>query len=150
MAAPPTPTIRVLKEDDILNGFLNSLDSLSETSSMGGPEALAIFNKVRSDPNHVILVAELAGRVVGTMTMLIDQKFIHNGGRVCHIEDVAVSRDVQGMGIGTLLGRACLDYAAKAGCYKTVLECRRDIIPFYERMGFHVHGTAMRFDHDTV
>ena len=147
MGGAPGLRIRRLQEEDIFNGLLLSLDSLREASGMAESEARDVFHRICSNPDHVVLVAELDGRVVGAATLLIEQKFIHNGGRAGHIEDVAVLDDMQGSGIGASLVRACLDHAARAGCYKTVLQCTDAVKEFYQDLGFRHHGSGMRFDH---
>ena len=48
----------------------------------------------------MIFVAILDGKVVGSTTLLIEPKFIHNGGLVGHIEDVVVNKEFQGQKIG--------------------------------------------------
>ena len=79
--------------------------------------------------------------------MLIEPKFIHNGGKVAHIEDVVVTKEYQGKGIGEKLIRSLLDYAKKNDCYKTILDSSDDVKPFYEKIGFKKHSNCMRFDH---
>jgi len=74
------PIIRELKEEDLWNGFLKSLDSLKEASSIDTDRAKSIFKKIDSNPDHIIAVAEIDGRIVGSITLLIETKFIHNEG----------------------------------------------------------------------
>ena len=140
-------SIRQLKEDDLFNGFLTSLDSLRKASDIESSKAKDVFQKIKSNSNHVIFVAILDGRVVGSTTLLIEPKFIHDGGLVGHIEDVVVNKEVQGQKIGEKLILASLDYAKNAGCYKTILDCMDDVKPFYEKLGFKFHSNAMRFNH---
>ena len=45
-------------------------------------------------------MAIIEGKIVGSTTLLIETKFIHNGGKVGHIEDVVVDKEHQGKGIG--------------------------------------------------
>ena len=71
-------------------GFLATLDSLRPASGIDPDRAREIFKGVESNQNHIIVVAEAGGQVVGTATLLIEQKFIHDGGMAGHIEDVAV------------------------------------------------------------
>ena len=78
---------------------------------------------------------------------MIEQKFIHDGGKVGHIEDVVVRKEYQGKGVGKKIVNALLKYAEKKGCYKTILDCSEDLIPFYESIGFKRHSNSMRFDH---
>ena len=70
-----------------------------------------ILKKIISDPNHIIHVAEDNGKIVGSTTLLIEQKFIHKGGYVGHIEDVVVSKEFEGRGIGIKLVTSLLEIA---------------------------------------
>ncbi|HKU33501.1 MAG TPA: GNAT family N-acetyltransferase [Candidatus Nitrosotalea sp.] len=139
--------IRKLQKKDIANGFLHSLDSLRKASDLSPKKAQAVFDKISSDPNEVIYVAVIDSKVVGAASIIIEQKFIHGGGKAGHIEDVVVAKEFQGRGIGQKVVRALLEYAQKRGCYKTILDCSDDLIPFYEKLGFKKYSNAMRFDH---
>ena len=140
-------TIRQLEENDLFNGFLQSLDSLRAASNIDREKAKQVFEKIKSNPNHVIFVAVLDGKVVGSTTMLIEPKFIHDGGNVGHIEDVVVTKDQQGKGIGEKLIKALLEHAKNNNCYKTILDCTDEVSAFYEKIGFKKHQHCMRFDH---
>ena len=139
--------IRELRKDDLWNGFLTSLDSLRKTSSIDKNKANKIFDKINSNPDHVIVIAELYGKVVGATTLLIEQKFIHDGGIVGHIEDVVVDNKFQGQKIGEKIIKYILEYAKNRGCYKTILDCTDELKPFYEKIGFKNVANELRFDH---
>jgi len=131
----------------LYNGFLLSLDSLRKSSHIKPRKSNIIFDKISKNPDHVIYVAIHNGQVIGATTLLIEQKFIHDGGKVGHIEDVVVRKEYQGKGIGKKIVNALLKYAEKKGCYKTILDCSEDLIPFYESIGFKRHSNSLRFDH---
>lgn len=139
--------IRELEDEDLFNGFLESLDSLRKASDLDQKKAKEVLKKMRSIPNHKIYVAVLDSKVIGSATIFIEPKFIHNGGTVGHIEDVVVRKEYQGSGIGQKLVEALLEYAKKNGCYKTILDAADDVMPFYEKLGFKRHSNSMRFDH---
>jgi len=139
-------TIRELEEKDLFNGFLQSMDSL-KPASIDKEKAIEIYNKIKSNPNHLVYVAILDERVVGSTTMLIEPKFIHDGGNVSHIEDVVVSKEHQGKGIGEMLVQSLLELAKDNNCYKTILDCSDEVKPFYEKIGFKRHSNGMRYDH---
>ena len=139
--------IRKLKKGDLWNGFLTTLDSLRNTSNIEKQKAEEIFEKINSNNDHIIAVAESEGKVVGATTLLIESKFIHNGGMVGHIEDVVVDKNYQGKGIGEMIVKYLLEYAKNRGCYKTILDCTDEIKPFYEKIGFKKNANALRFDH---
>jgi glucosamine-phosphate N-acetyltransferase len=138
--------VRQLEEKDLFKGFLDSLDSLRKASDLDARKAKNIFKMISSDKNYKIYVAELDSQIVGAASIFIEQKFINKGGKVGHIEDVAVRKEYQGKGIGQKIVLALIQYAKKKGCYKTILDCYDELVPFYEKIGFKRHSIAMRFD----
>ena len=140
-------TIRELKEDDIQKGFLKTLDTLRQTSSITQEKALEIFKEIKTNPKHIIIIAELNGEIIGTTTLLVEPKFIHQGGKVGHIEDVVVRKEFQGRKIGQKIIKFVLQIAKNKGCYKTILDCSDDVKSFYEEIGFKQHSNELRFDH---
>ena len=139
--------IRDIVESDIENNFLESLDNLRTASNLDKETATNILKKIISNPNHIIHVAEIDGKIVGSTTLLIEQKFIHDGGMVGHIEDVVVSKEFEGRGIGMKLVVSLLEKAEAMNCYKTILDCKKELIPFYERIGFKQESNQMRYNH---
>ncbi|MBT8173288.1 MAG: GNAT family N-acetyltransferase [Nitrosopumilus sp.] len=140
------PIIRELRKEDLWNGFLNSLDSLKLASNIEKSKADDIFEKINSNPDHIIAVAEIDGKIVGSTTLLIEQKFIHDGGLVGHIEDVVVSKEHQGQKIGEKIMKYLIEISKKRGCYKTILDCTDDVKPFYEKLGFKQVANELRLD----
>ena len=139
--------IRKIIESDLENGFLESLDNLKQASNLEHNSAKSILEGILENENHIVHVAELDGKIVGSTTLLIEQKFIHEGGFVGHIEDVVVKKEFQGQGIGMKLVLSLLDVANEKKCYKTILNCEDTLIPFYEKIGFKQKSNEMRFDH---
>jgi len=142
------PIIRELKKEDLWNGFLTTLDSLRKTSDIDRNKADEIFEKINSNPDHIVVVAELDGKIVGSTTLLIEPKFIHKGGVVGHIEDVMIDKKFQGQKIGEKIMKYLLEFAKNRGCYKTILDCTDDVKPFYEKLGFKHIANELRFDHN--
>lgn len=78
--------------------------------------------------------------------------FINNDLHIelfAYVEDVFVSEQQRGKGIGTRLVNQLIHDAQSTGCYK-VIACSRfenvDAHDFYEKMGFKKHGYEFRFD----
>ena len=141
------PIIRELRKEDLWNGFLTTLDSLRQASDIDKNKADEIFEKISSNPDHIVAVAELDGKIVGSTTLLIEPKFIHKGGLVGHIEDVVVDKKFQGQKIGEKIMKYLLEFAKNRGCYKTILDCTDDVKPFYEKLGFKHIANELRFDY---
>ena len=139
--------IRKIIESDLENGFLESLDNLRLATNLEHNSAKSILKEILENENHIVHVAELDGKIVGSTTLLIEQKFIHDGGFVGHIEDVVVKKEFEGQEIGMKLVLSLLDVANEKKCYKTILNCEDELIPFYEKIGFKQKSNEMRFDH---
>ena len=139
--------VRPLRGADLNNGFLEALDTLRAASGLAPERALEVFRRLDGNPDCVVAVAAVGGHVVGAATLLIEHKFINQAGRAGHVEDVAVAVDQQGRGIGGALIGYLLERAAAAGCYKTILDCADDLVPFYERLGFRRRTNGMDFRH---
>ena len=139
--------IREIEEDDLEKGFLETLDFLRNTSSIDKNKAKEILKKIKQNPNHIIYVAIDDKKIIGSTTLLIEQKFIHDGGLVGHIEDVVVRKDYERRGIGIKLVTSMLERAKEKNCYKTILDCKDDVKQFYERIGFKRESNGMRYDH---
>ena len=140
--------IREIEEDDLEKGFLETLDFLRNTSGINKNKAKEILKKIKQNPNHIIYVAIDDKKIIGSTTLLIEQKFIHDGGLVGHIEDVVVRKDYEGKGIGIKLVTSMLERAKEKNCYKTILDCKDDVKQFYERIGFKRESNCMRYDHN--
>ena len=143
----PEIIIREIEEDDLEKGFLETLDFLRNASDLDKNKAKEILKKIKQNPDHIIHVAIDNKKIVGSTTLLIEQKFIHNGGLVGHIEDVVVRKDCEGKGIGIKLVTSLLERAKEKNCYKTILDCKDDVKQFYERIGFKRESNCMRYDH---
>lgn len=138
--------IRPLEARDFENGFMEALGSLAPVD-LTPREALAIWNE-RTAAGVFTVVAELDGEVVGTASLIVERKFIHRGGRVGHVEDVAARSDRWRKGIGTELVRHPSEIAAGERCYKVILNCHDHLAPFYSRLGYRRHDSGLRLDCD--
>jgi len=144
----PEIEIREIEEDDIEKGFLDSLDFLRKASGYEKNDPYEILKKIKQNPNHIIHVAVDDNKIIGSTTLFIEQKFIHDGGLVGHIEDVVVRKSYEGQGIGMKLVISLLDVAKQRKCYKTILNCEDSLKPFYEKIGFKKATNEMRYDHN--
>lgn len=139
--------IREIEERDLENGFLETLNTFREIGNLKIETAREMLKKIKNNSNHKIFVAiNSDGKVIGTITLFIEQKFIHEGGIVGHIEDVVAHENFRGKGIGSALIQKAIEVAKQAGCYKVILDCSEKNIHFYEKLGFRKHEIEMRLD----
>ena len=141
--------IRPLHPRDFHAGFLETLEKLSPLDGLTSMKAYEIFARKMARHHsdiYRIFVAELDDEIIGAITLLVEQKFIHHGGKVGHIEDVATRQGFERRGIGRALVERALAEAVDAGCYKVILDCGEHNVAFYEKLGFKKHEVAMRHD----
>lgn len=150
MSSDHTPEIEIrpMFATDLKRGFLEALSSLKPVE-LTEEEALEVFRR-RMRYQVQTYVAILQDKVVGTATLLIEPKFIHHGGVTGHIEDVAIHKSYQSLGLGAALVRHLLEVCRQEGCYKVILDCAAAVIPFYEKLGFSRWEQAMRIDLEPV
>jgi glucosamine-phosphate N-acetyltransferase len=136
--------IREMTALDLNHGFLQSLSALADVD-LTVEEASEVF-RTRLRTGVRTYVACVGDRVVGTASLLVEQKFIHRGGRVAHVEDVAVHPEYRHLGVGRALMDHCTAQARKLRCYKVILSCLERLVPFYAQFGFRPHDVGMRRD----
>jgi glucosamine-phosphate N-acetyltransferase len=140
-------TIDELNEQHFQNGFIETLSFLNEIDTISQEKLIETFIKLKRKADSTIFVAVTSeGKVVGTTTLLIEQKFIHNCGLVGHIEDVVVHEKFRGQKIADRLIEKAINVAREAGCYKVILDCNEKLVPFYQKLGFKKHEIEMRFE----
>ena len=142
--------VREIELGDLKKGYFSTLRNLSELGTIeeSMEKSEQILNNISANPLHRIFVAidKETSEVIGATTLLIEQKFIHSGGKAGHIEDVVTRKGFQGLGIGSALINHALHFAKTVGCYKVILDCSDANIRFYQKTGFKVHEISMRYD----
>lgn len=138
-----------LKEGDLekdLSGFLMSLQNISPIGSIPLNKSKQILSKINSQEGHIFIAKTSEGNIIGSTTLSVEQKFIHKCGKVGHIEDVSVRKSYEGFGVGSALVREAIEVAGCLGCYKVILNCNDDNVPFYKKLGFSLNENEMRFN----
>ena len=141
--------VREILAADFQRGFFETLANLADVGQIKNEQETAnqVLKQILSSPFHKIFVAvKRDGEIIGSNTLLIEQKFIHNGGKVGHIEDVVTKNGYEGLGIGRALVAKALNFAAEMKCYKVILDCSDKNVPFYKKVGFKEYGFSMRHD----
>ena len=146
-------TIRNLHDTDYSTNYLQLLaqDFAINSNTITYTDFADYVSKLHN--NHQIFVIEndnndtninaTNSQIIGSSTIFIETKIIHNFGKVAHIEDVIVHNEHRGHGLGKLLLDKCIEIAKQEGCYKIILDCSDNNCKFYERCGFMKKGNQM-------
>ena len=140
--------IKELEKDHLIDSFFDTLSNLTEIGEdvYNKEFSQKILEKIKNAGNIRIFVAIKDSDIVGSITAIIEQKFIHNGGKICHIEDVVTRKGFEKLGIGSQLVEKVLELAKNEKCYKVILNCSEYNLKFYENLGFYKHDIGMRYN----
>ncbi|KAI8923883.1 acyl-CoA N-acyltransferase [Entophlyctis helioformis] len=131
--------VRPLEAADYDKGFLDTLGMLTTVGAMSKARFLERFAYLRAH-NHeyyTIVIEDVAkARIIGAGTLLVERKFVHNGGLVGHIEDIVTHSDYRGHNLGRLVIETLKYIGKQTGCYKIILDCSDKNVPFYVKCGF--------------
>ncbi|KAH8691182.1 acyl-CoA N-acyltransferase [Talaromyces proteolyticus] len=142
---PAGYTIRPLEHSDHARGFLQCLADLTWIGDYSEEEFYERYDWLATKGKdwYYNVVIDDGSRIVATATLIVERKFIHNRGLVGHIEEVVVSNDQQGKGLGLILIRALDSIAVNVGCYKSILDCADQNSGFYTKCGYENAGLEM-------
>lgn len=131
--------VRPLRDDDI---HLDYLSLLSQLTKVGKVEEKSFYKRFEHMKEchgtyYIVVIEDLnSNRIIGTSSLVIEQKFIHTAGCRGRIEDVVVNDEYRGKQLGKLLVQTLVLIAKSLGVYKVSLECKIENMPFYELFGF--------------
>lgn len=130
--------------DNNLYELINVLEQLSNVDIVDVSTIRKYISNIYN--NTHIYVVKYENKIIGTGKLLIEDKIIHNFGKVAHIEDIVIDTKYRGLGLAKNLMNKLIDISKKHNCYKIILDASNDIKPFYEKLGFKHHANSMRFD----
>lgn len=142
--------IRKLEHDDYHLGYLQLLKQLTKIN----PENISFndfkdfVDKLTNNHQIIVLYDQNTNKVIGTITVLIEAKLIHDLSKVCHIEDVVIDINYRKKGLGKLLIEKANEISKQEKCYKTILDCSTENSEFYKKCNFTVKGVEMALYHD--
>lgn len=92
-----------------------------------------MYNSNNSGNNNKIIVCEYMGKIIGSITVLIEQKYINNFAKYAHIEDVFVHNEFRHMKIGSGLIKESIQYCKDINVFKISLNCSDELENFYSK-----------------
>ena len=138
---------RKLEESDYHKNYLQLLSQLTQVGHISPEEFTKILAKIQSQ----IWVVEdtAANKIVASASIFLEQKIIHGGGIVAHLEDVVVDQSYRGNQLGQKLIANIVEIARESGAYKIIADCKTELLSFYFKNGFEKRGEqiAIYFSH---
>ncbi len=107
----------------------------------------AAFARIAADPNQLLVVGALDGRVVATLQLTFLQYLMHKGRQICLVEAVRVAKPERRRGFGDRLMGWAIAEAKRRNCARVQLTTnkqRKDAHRFYERLGFVASHEGMK------
>lgn len=132
--------IREITEADF-DGLLRLYTQLHNNPMPEKTEAVMdVWNRIRNDRNHHIIVAEEDGEIVSSCICVIIPNLTHGQRSYAFIENVITDAAHRNRGLAS----QCLDYAkelaVKEHCYKLMLltgSKQEETLRFYEKAGYN-------------
>jgi glucosamine-phosphate N-acetyltransferase len=123
---------RRLEKGDYAKNYLELLKQLTTVGDISQEKYETTFDKIGAD----VWVVEFEGKIIASVSLLLEQKIIHECGIVGHLEDVVVDRDYRKYGLGKFIIEKIIKIARERGCYKLIADCKSELLGFYEKNGF--------------
>ncbi|KAL4432814.1 hypothetical protein ABPG77_008140 [Micractinium sp. CCAP 211/92] len=129
---------RELEAGDYKKGYLQLLSQLTKVGDYDEATFKARFEEMskQKDTYKVVVIEDLdKGAIIATATLFVELKFIRGCSKCGHIEDVVVDSTYRGLRLGLRVIEALMAAAEEAGCYKVILDCSEENVPFYDKCG---------------
>jgi len=138
--------VRELEKKDLgpSLGFLETLSNLAKVGDLSRNKAEEVLEKIIKQDSQILIAVADDGQIIGSTTLMLEQKFLRGGKLAGHIEDVVTRKGYQGMGIASALIKKAVQIAKDSGCYKLILDCDDSLIPFYQKFGFKENENCMK------
>ena len=121
-------------------------NSFGENKDLNYENCHNIIQNILQNNNHnIFLYLDNSDNILGAITLLTEQKFIHNGKCVAHIEDFVVKKEYRSQNIGKDLMNYAIKYAKQNNFYKVILDTNNKLVNYYSNYGFINKGIYMGY-----
>lgn len=149
----PWLIVRPLQVGDYDRGFLQLLSQLTSVGTVSRHDFLSRFHRMKYSGDYFVTVIEdmRINQLIGSATLVIEHKFIHDCGLRARLEDVVVNNTYRGKQLGKLIVATVTLLAEYLGCYKMSLECKDSLVKFYTSIGYVLepgNGNSMHIRYD--
>ena len=101
-----------------------------------------VFGKgIRTNKIFLDIVFFFNDKLIGYGSINLEMKL--KKGLMAYIEDVVVHKEFRNKKIGKMIVDYLIEVIQKEGCYKIKIDCSKNNILFYEKLGFKGNGFSM-------
>ncbi len=120
------------------------------TDTMNIDRARDMLARIEAYPDYrIYVILDSDGSALGTYVLLIMDNIAHDGRPLAIVEQVVVTAEQKGKGLGKAMMQHAMEEARKVGCYKLQLSSHtrfKDAHAFYDKLGFTRHGYSFYVD----
>jgi dTDP-4-amino-4,6-dideoxygalactose transaminase/predicted GNAT family N-acyltransferase len=131
--------VRHLEKKDC-DQFKDLLEQLS--GYRGECDWNATYEDLENTGTNIVVTCK--NKIVAGGRLIVEPKLYDPLG---HIEDIVVDKNYRKKGYGSIVVKALINLSREAGCYKTVLDCREELVRFYGKTGMVKTGANMTVRH---
>src|SRR6478735_2772768 len=138
--------VRLLADDDLARSREEAGEAIDDAYWRA-------FDAIDADDRQLLVIAELDGRIVGTLQLSFIPYLTYRGGERAQIEAVRVAGASRGTGIGHAMLEWAIEHARMRGCHlvQLTMDKRRTAARrFYESLGFEAthEGYKLHLDRE--
>lgn len=133
--------------EQLKNEYIHLLSFLTNTPNISSEQFINQINEISKIGDIIICyfinTENHQLTIIGSGTIIYEPKIIHGCRNVGHIEDIVVHNDYRSQGIAKNILDKLIGSANKKDCYKVILDCKSELISFYEKNGFQYNCNQM-------
>ena len=127
-------------------GFFETLQALSHAPILDKDTCEQLLQSITQQWTSIFVAIDTQTEdVIGTISVMLEQKFLRQGAIAAHIEDVSVHPNYQKQWIWSLLLEYARTFALQNKAYKIILDCDTKLVWRYAKNWFAEVGVCMRF-----
>lgn len=130
--------------------IVSLLQTMDDEKMLDLNEARKIWDKMGQYPNYKLYVAE-EEEVVALCSLIIIDNLGHRGAKYGVADNVIVSPEYRGKGVGSRLMKFIMEKTRQENGYKLMLSSNKKRVMahrFYKKLGFEQHGLSFMVEVD--
>lgn len=124
--------------------YIQTLQNLSSIPNIKLKDANRTFHEIKNQWTIIYIAINKTKWIIGSISLLLEKKFLRWGWLAWHIEDVVVRKWFEWNGIWSKLMEMATKKAKKEWCYKIILDCDQKLEWYYQNFWFKPSWSFMK------